>query len=130
GNVFDTYYNGAYLIHELFPATRVYVDSRMDVYGAERLERYYAILRDPSEAARGLASGVDYVLMDYTFPPGGEREKGIFAYLAQDPGWALVYFDDQAVVWLRGKESGDRYRIANPALYRAGATARMDPATR
>jgi hypothetical protein len=135
GNVFNTYYNGAYLIHELYPATRVFVDSRMDVYGAERLERYYAILRDPGEAARGLGEGVDYALLDYTFPPGGEREKGVFAYLAQSADWALDYFDDEAVVFVRARASApwieeDRYRIANPALYRPGAVAAMDPDTR
>jgi hypothetical protein len=135
GNVFNTYYNGAYLIHELWPRTLVFVDSRMDVYGSDRLKRYYEILRDPGAASRALGSGVDYAVLDYTFPPGGEREKGIFAYLEGSPDWALVQFDDAAVVYVHARRGerwveDDRYELASPATYRPGAVSGMDAATR
>jgi hypothetical protein len=134
GRVFNTYYNGAYLIHELYPETRVLVDSRMDVYGSERLETYDRALADPVAAGRIItAYRIDYAIIDYTFPPTGERDQGIFAYLGSQPDWALVYFDDSAAVYVhdRPERAGliarDRYRLVDPTRYAPGTIARLEP---
>lgn len=135
GNSFNTYFNGAYLIHELYPETRVFVDSRMDVYGPDRLATYFGALRGGAGAERVFATQpIDFAVIDYTFPSNKKSRRGIFAYLDGRPDWALVYFDDAAVVYVRitperaALVARDRYSRINPARYRPGSLSNLAPA--
>jgi hypothetical protein len=128
GRVFNKYAYGAYLIHELYPGTRVFMDSRNDVYGPKLYETYLSALHKAAVAERVFAiHDFDYVLVDYAFYPRPTEDAGLFAFLRRHEEWVLVYFDDTSVLYLRDDEENanliarDGYRVLDPEAYRPGA---------
>lgn len=98
GRMYNSFNFGSYLLYALAPAQRVFIDGRNDqVY---RPELFTAVSRAPSDPAT-LASllttyDVSYAVLECT---------GLVATthlgLYRDPGWTLVYLDDQAAVMVR-----------------------------
>jgi len=132
GRVFNRYTYGAYIIHRLFPETRVFIDSRNLVYGRDLYEEYRKARR-LALAASDLFDRYhfDYVLFDYSFFPHPQASPGVITHLAADPHWLLVYFDDQSLLYLpatpanRDIIEADGFRIVNPALYSPAALFKM-----
>jgi len=55
-------------------------------------------------AAPGFEDILDRYRVDVMFmrhPKDSTRPKGIFRWLAGSPGWALVFWDDEALVYLK-----------------------------
>lgn len=137
GQVFDKYSYGAYLIYELFPETRVYMDSRNGVYGEDLLRTYLKALYDRKTTDQVFrANRFDYVLVDYAFYPEPMIHPGLFSYLADHPEWVLVYFDDTSVLFLRDRPehaaaiARDGYRVLDPLRYRPGFLKGLSPRDR
>ncbi|MFQ5718461.1 MAG: tetratricopeptide repeat protein [Acidobacteriota bacterium] len=132
GHVFNKYAYGAYLIHELYPDTRVFMDSRNDVYGPEIYSTYLKALDSP-EVTRSVFSryDLDYVLVDYAFYPSPARDKGLITYLQDHPEWVLVYFDSASLLYLKDTPEhaaiieADGYRRVDPTRYTPGIVARL-----
>jgi tetratricopeptide (TPR) repeat protein len=124
GNVFNTYAAGAYLVYRLYPAVRVGMDSRNDVYGEALYEEYLAALRSP-EALRAMLQRIDASIIVLEWP------KQDMVRTAQTihslGGWRPVYFDDAATVYLHASgpsselAARDGYRLLDPALFAPGA---------
>jgi hypothetical protein len=134
GQVFNKYAYGAYLIHRLFPSTRVFMDSRNLVYGPVLYKAYLDALRGREAAERVFSSHrFDYVLVDYAFFPRQSEDTGLFEYLAEHDEWVLVYFDDISVLYLRRSPAFDAiierdgYTLVDPVRYRPGAASRLPP---
>jgi hypothetical protein len=94
GPMFNSYNWGGYLIWHLWPDYLVFVDGRTDLYGDELLEQYV----DVQFARPGFQDvfdeyGIRFVLI----------EAGSFTdnFLALDDGWARVYADDVAAIFVR-----------------------------
>lgn len=138
GQVFNTYTYGAYLIHELFPDTRVFMDSRNGVYGEELYELYRRSLTDERTAAEVFARyAFDYVVVDYEFFPARSDHPGLFRYLQRNrDDWVLVYFDDRSVVYVPNVPrhadlvARDGYRTLDPVGFVPGSLDGMSPAER
>jgi tetratricopeptide (TPR) repeat protein len=126
--VFNKYAYGAYLIHELYPATRVFMDSRNDVYGEKLYGLYLNTLSDAQVAARTFANyAFDYVAIDYQFYPGRSPDRGLLTYLRSRPDeWVLVEFDDESLIYVRDTPEHselirrDAYRTLDPTSYEPG----------
>jgi len=100
GNLFNTYRFGNYLIWRLYPANRVFIDGRVDVYGDEILAEYGDLLRaGPGWEARLDARAVRAALL--ARPAAGDPPLALLEALWTSPRWALVYWDDVAMVFLR-----------------------------
>lgn len=92
--VFNEYGWGGYMIWNLYPDYRVYIDGRADVYGDEYLEEF---LRTHG--------GVG----DWRAPLERERVRTVFvspdaplaSLLRQDGGWRVAFEDKQAVIFVR-----------------------------
>jgi hypothetical protein len=137
GQVFNKYAYGAYLIHELYPATRVFMDSRNGVYGEELYRLYLDSLKDADVTARVFSRyRFDYVLVDYAFYPDRSPDQGLLAYLRQQTEWVLVEFNDQSLIYARDQEGHenlirrDGYHTLEPAFFQPGNLRNSDPATR
>lgn len=89
------YYNwGGYMIWELYPGYRVFVDGRADIYGDEFLERY--------ANAYYLTDKWDDLLTQYgvqavVLPPDAPLVTGLTTL----KHWRVVYRDDQSVIVAR-----------------------------
>lgn len=93
GALFNAYGWGGYLIWKLYPAQRVFIDGRADVYGDAFIENVFlkayrggADWREPLERYN-----VRVVLV--------EPDAPIAAQLARDETWKKTYEDKQAVVF-------------------------------
>ncbi|HUV90328.1 MAG TPA: hypothetical protein VMY80_11795, partial [Anaerolineae bacterium] len=97
GPMFNSYNWGGYLIWHLWPAYRVFVDGRTDLYGDELLEQYLDVrFAKPGFQQVFDQYGVNFVLTE----AGGFTDN----FLALDDGWRRAYADEIAVVYVRMNE--------------------------
>lgn len=133
GACFNTYSAGAYLVYRFYPALRVGMDSRNDVYGERLYAEYEEALRDPMALAAMLTRiDASFIFLEWAeqgMATAGRTVRGL------DPPWPPIYFDDRAVIYAP-QEGGradlvrrDAYRVLDPVLFRPGSW-RADEAER
>ena len=94
GPIYNRYGWGGYLIYQLYPEYRVYIDGRADVYGdaffAEAMQVYDGVgnWKEPLDRY-----GIQTVIIDTNI--------ALSAALRNDNDWSKVYEDDQAVIFRR-----------------------------
>lgn len=98
GRVFDTLAFGAFVTWSGWPKLETFIDSRLEVFGGPFLEDYERSIRTPegfSEAERRYP--FDLALLAWQFEP----VAGAATALANDQTWALIYFDDLSMLWVK-----------------------------
>ncbi|MCM8765915.1 MAG: tetratricopeptide repeat protein [Candidatus Omnitrophica bacterium] len=110
GNIFNSFGFGSYFIYRCFPARKVFIDGRTDVYGEEFL-RYYADIHLYENVFEHLIEkySIDYFLLDI-------NAYSLFKRLYADKdNWRLVYFSHNGAVFIRNipenKELISQYEI-------------------
>ena len=94
GPIYNRYGWGGYLIYQLYPEYRVYIDGRADVYGdaffTETMHTYDGLgnWRAPLDKY-----GVQTILID--------TDGALSSLLRNDDEWSEIYQDDQAVIFRR-----------------------------
>jgi len=94
GPIYNRYGWGGYLIYQLYPEYRVYIDGRADVYGdaffTEAMQMYDGVgnWKEPLDRY-----GVQTVIID--------TNVALSTALRNDNDWSKVYEDDQAVIFRR-----------------------------
>jgi tetratricopeptide (TPR) repeat protein len=97
GNAFVSYSEAAQLIHRMYPAVKVNMDSRNDVYGEALYREYLDALASPEAMQAYLRRyPVDFFLLKYQ-----PWLPEIFATLESTGEWAPVYYDDAWFVLVR-----------------------------
>ncbi|MDD5557307.1 MAG: hypothetical protein PHN82_08665 [bacterium] len=94
GPIFNSYGIGGYLIWRLFPAHRVFVDGRVEMYGTDFLDAYMRYWRPDVWEEYVRRYGITCAIID-------REPTYTTAYLDGHPDWTLVFFDDRAMVYLR-----------------------------
>ena len=98
GNCFNPYTYGTYIIHELYPETRVVMDSRDLPYGESLyLEHQEAMMRVDAFEVLFNKYHIDYIVLNFQ----QDDLLDHFKYLKKTGEWVLVYFDDRNVVYVR-----------------------------
>ncbi len=129
GNAFNSYGAGAYLVYRFYPAVRVAMDSRNDVYGSALYGDYLRAQVESDALARMLGRiDASFVFLEWT----KEHAATTLGLLRQTGGWRLVYFDDDVEILVR--EDGpwtalalrDGFSVLEPSRYRPGSLARED----
>lgn len=94
GNGFNELRWGGYLLHELWPAQRVFIDGQTDFYG-EALTREYLDVVELAEGWQDVLArhGVQWVIY--------ATDSGLSRRLAGTPGWQTAYRDELATVFVR-----------------------------
>jgi tetratricopeptide (TPR) repeat protein len=99
GNMFNMMGWGGYLVYHGYPGRKVFIDGRLDLYGEEFSRRYLD--------AYFLSSGIEKLLKEYDIGyfvldyPDQAEARMIQYPLSQNPDWALVYWDDNSLVYVR-----------------------------
>jgi len=94
GPIYNRYGWGGYLIYQLYPEYRVYIDGRADVYGdaffTEAMQVYDGVgnWKEPLDRY-----GIQTVIID--------TNVALSTALRNDNEWSKVYEDDQAVIFRR-----------------------------
>ena len=97
GPMFNEFGYGGFLIFNLWPEHRVYIDGRTDlVYTPQMVERYIAAVMDPRVFAKEDAEHrFQFVIVD------NSPMQGTFAHLDRNPKWALVHASRRALVYVK-----------------------------
>jgi len=103
GRMFNTYGIGGYLIWELWPEHKVFIDGREDVYlQSGVLPDYVRCFDSHSDWQKLVAKyAIDYAVVRYPekTPDRPDQSLDVLAFPRNE--WGLVYFDDVAAVYIR-----------------------------
>ena len=113
GPIFNHYDWGGYLIWKLYPAIRVFVDGRADLYGQPLLDQFADTYRFQGNWREPIDRwGITTVLV----PPDSALAVG----LRMVPGWKIAFEDNKAVILVtaappvQAETNATRSAIANP----------------
>ena len=138
GRLFNSFHWGGYIAWRDFPRRAAIIDGRGNV-APQLLEEIHFARVYPQHIDRLQAAyGIDAAVLDYP-SYSGDRVEDVIGLDADaglaSPAWALVYWDDVALVYLRRGSrhaavvARDEYRHVRPANGSAGiAHVRKDPA--
>lgn len=101
GDVFTADHHGGYLIWQLYPRYRPYIDTRLVLRSAEQYAEYLSLADEP-ERFDGFQARwrFDYVLLPVAYP---DRYLGLIAHLYRSPAWRLLYTDGSEVLFGRAE---------------------------
>jgi hypothetical protein len=94
GPIFNSYDWGGYLIWQLYPATRVFIDGRADLYGPQHLEQF----ADTYQLRANWLKTLDEWKIETTVLPA---DCALASGLRQIGGWRIIHEDRQAVIFRR-----------------------------
>ncbi|HYL96159.1 MAG TPA: hypothetical protein VET69_10170, partial [Terriglobales bacterium] len=98
GRIFTSDQWGDFLIYNLYPRNRVFIDGRSDFYGSKFVQKYLDIVNVKYCWQRLLDDyGVDTVLLQADAPLAGA--------LKESSRWRVVYDDGAAIVFRTGKSA-------------------------
>jgi hypothetical protein len=99
GELFCADHQGGYLIWQLYPAFRPYVDTRWILRSPEEFREYLGLADHPERfAAFADAHDFAYIVLPVSYP---DRYLGLIAELYASSRWQLVYTDGAEVLFAR-----------------------------
>jgi tetratricopeptide (TPR) repeat protein len=116
GPIFNDTDSGSYLIGELYPQEKVFVDNRFgDAYSASFFsDIYLPMMKDENKWKEGMAKYNINTIFMYHYDMGESTREFIYRRI-YDPEWVWVYVDKYNVIFVRNtldnKKVIDRYRI-------------------
>lgn len=101
GNFFNDFNSGAYLIGRAFPSVKVFIDGRTEVYGPDFFNFYQKIWDDADAQAFEKAVGQYHLTGAFLNSVHRAIPRDILQLLYNDKNWVMVYFDYDAVIFLK-----------------------------
>ncbi len=108
GPIFNNYDWGGYLVWRLYPALRVFIDGRADLYGDRFLHEFadtYALEDDWQQTFER------WHIQSVVLPLDSSLATG----LRRAPGWTVAFEDHQAIVLTRSRTAADAPRFEHPS---------------
>ncbi|MCB9771048.1 MAG: tetratricopeptide repeat protein [Candidatus Omnitrophica bacterium] len=132
GNFFNDFNSGAYLIGRTYPAIKVFIDGRTEVYGPAFFQYYRDILEfDNVEKLKAALTRfqITGVLLNSVQNP---LPDNLLNYLYKSKEWVVVYFDYDGMIFLketpinreiisRNRIDLENWKAKELDLYRLGA---------
>lgn len=105
GSVFCADHHGGYLIWQLYPRFRPYIDTRLVLRTADEYATYLRLADEPERFdAFQARHGFAYVVLPVLFP---ERYQRLIAHLYDSAEWKLLYTDGSEVLFGRRELTRD-----------------------
>jgi hypothetical protein len=99
GDVFTADHHGGYLIWQLYPRYRPYIDTRLVLRTAQEYAEYLSLADEPERFDAFQAQRrFSHVLLPVAYP---DRYLGLIAHLYRSPAWRLLYTDGSEVLFAR-----------------------------
>jgi len=130
GNMFNNIGIGGYLIWDLYPHQRVFIDGRLEVHGRKFYTEYATAMRQPrywNLLARKY--NIEYVVLQHTMAD----TLRLITHLHRSPQWRLVFYDDRSAIFVReqgiNSAVAEKYGPAIEKRLRAQSGRLEDPPT-
>lgn len=114
GNMFNDYNYGGYMLYELYPKQHIFIDGRSDVYRCCEMRSYQELSTEKylSDSAYRKFLNSFWDKYDISFAVLSVQKHDVMRRIASllntDPNWSLVFWDDDAQIFVRkdGKNNG------------------------
>ncbi|OGN13608.1 MAG: hypothetical protein A3J47_04195 [Candidatus Yanofskybacteria bacterium RIFCSPHIGHO2_02_FULL_43_22] len=117
GPVFNNFDIGSYLVWQLYPDQKVFVDGRPEAYPGEFFEKIYKPMQRDEKVWEEMSQkyGINYIFFAHTDMTEWSQE--FLTRIAKDPEWPMVFLNDAIVVFLKNNAANQtiigKYRIAD-----------------
>ncbi len=112
GAVFSAAHQGGYLIWQLYPRFRPYIDTRLVLRSADEFQEYLGLSEAPARFdAFQARHRFSYVVLPTAYP---DRYLELIAHLYRNPDWKLIYTDGSEVLFARADLGGERLELGAP----------------
>ncbi|MEO8916616.1 MAG: tetratricopeptide repeat protein [Polyangiaceae bacterium] len=115
GDVFSADHQGGYLIWQLYPRLRPFIDTRLVLRSAQEYAEYLQLADQPQRFAAFQAKHhFGYVVLPVAYP---DRYLSLIATLYESPDWKLIYTDGTEVLFARRDIATDpAWDLGDPAV--------------
>jgi len=111
--LFSADHYGGYLIWQLYPRYRPYIDTRLVLRSAAEFAEYLELADEPERFDAFQAKhGFGYVVLPTAFP---DRYLALIGHLYRSPDWKLVYTDGSEVLFARSDLATSAWELGAPA---------------
>ena len=108
GRMYNDMGFGGYLIWDLYPERKVFIDGRNLVYGEDLYRDYWRILRRSGDYELLLDKyDIDYFVLR-TLSQNAKKATFIHSYLSDSKNWIPVYWDDISIVYAKTGEQNSK----------------------
>lgn len=125
GPICNNYDIGSYLIFQLYPQEKVFVDNRPEAYPDVFFQEVYVPMQEDDEVWRRVAEQYDFNVIYFYLGDATNWGQEFLVKRVKDPEWAPVFADEYAIIFLKRNEknkdlisrfemSQDRFRITKP----------------
>ena len=109
GNFFNDFNSGAYLVGRVFPKIKVFIDGRTEVYGGKFFEQYRKLWEEGDSALFEEAIDKYHITGALLNSVRQHIPSKVLKYFYANKDWAVVYFDYDAVIFLRRVPENQEY---------------------
>jgi hypothetical protein len=115
GPIFNNYDIGGYLIYNLFPKRRVFVDNRPEAYANEYFDDIYEKVQEDEEKWQKLDSKINFNVIYFMRHDMTEHAQPFLIRRIADPQWVPVFVDKWIILFVKNNEINkaiiDKYRL-------------------
>ncbi len=104
GPIFNNYEIGSYLIFNLFPAEKVFIDKRQEAYPRDFFNNQYRELQDNPGAWQNALDRFGFNSIYFYRLDNSPAAQGFLLRRIEDPSWVPVYVDQLAIIFVRNTE--------------------------
>jgi tetratricopeptide (TPR) repeat protein len=115
GDIFSADHQGGYLIWQLYPRLRPFIDTRLVLRSAQEYADYLQLADQPQHFAAFQAEHrFGYVVLPVAYP---DRYVSLIATLYESPDWKLIYTDGTEVLFARRDIATEpAWNLGDPAV--------------
>lgn len=117
GPMFNNFDIGSYLIWQLYPEQKVFIDGRPEAYPVEFFEKVYKPMQRNEKVWREMSEryGINYVFFAHTDMT--EWADEFLRRISKDKEWSMVFVNDAVVIFLKNTNVNqlviDKYAITD-----------------
>ena len=109
GNFFNDFNSGAYLVGRVFPKIKVFIDGRTEVYGGNFFRQYQKLWEGGDSALFEEVINKYHITGALLNSVRQHIPKKVLKYFYANKDWVVVYFDYDAVIFLRRVPENQKY---------------------
>lgn len=101
GPIFNNYDDGGYLIFNLFPQEKVFVDNRPEAYPVPFFQNVYIPAQEDNAKWQALDAQYNFNAIFFFYNDATPWGQQFLVNRIQDPNWAPVYVDSYNIIFLK-----------------------------